>query len=188
MINQAQRDGEAIGAPPATVTGGQIVVATLVALGVRHIFGVPGGQTLAINDAIAAEPAIEFITTHHENAAACMADAVGRSSRKPGVCLATAGPGATNLLTGIGGAFRDSSPVLALTCNGYNEHMDLDDVQSADHVQIFRALTKWATLVTDPSAIAATLERAWILASSGCPGPVLVDLSRSALESHVARC
>ena len=186
MINQAQRDGEAIGAAPATVTGGQIVVATLVALGVRHIFGVPGGQTLAINDAIAAEPAIEFITTHHENAAACMADAVGRSSRKPGVCLATAGPGATNLLTGIGGAFRDSSPVLALTCNGYNEHIDLDDVQSADHVQIFRALTKWATLVTEPSAIAGTLERAWILASSGCPGPVLVDLSRSALESRVA--
>lgn len=59
---------------------------------------------------------------------------MGRFSGKPGVCLATAGPGATNLLTGIGGAFRDSSPVLVLTCSGYNEHIDMDDAQSADHV------------------------------------------------------
>lgn len=110
MINHAQRGSKAAGsATTATLTGGQIVVAALAALGVRHIFGVPGGQTLAINDAIAAEPRIEFITAH-ENAAACMADVVGRFSREPGVCLATAGPGATNLLTGIGGAFRDSSP------------------------------------------------------------------------------
>jgi acetolactate synthase-1/2/3 large subunit len=188
MIDYAQRDHEAAGSAciPRSLTGGQIVVATLAALGVRHIFGVPGGQTLAINDAIAAEPRIDFVTTHHENAAACMADAVGRFSRAPGVCLATAGPGATNLLTGIGGAFRDSSPVLALTCNGYNEHLDLDDAQSADHVQIFRALTKWATQVTEPSAIAGTLVQAWIRASSGCPGPVLVDLTRSALEGMVA--
>lgn len=187
MIDHAQRGSKSAGsATAATLTGGQIVVATLAALGVRHIFGVPGGQTLAINDAIAAEPRIEFITAHHENAAACMADVVGRFSREPGVCLATAGPGATNLLTGIGGAFRDSSPVLALTCNGYNEHLGQDDVQSADHVQIFQALTKWATLVTESSAIAGTLVQAWIRATSGCPGPVLVDLTRSALEGHVA--
>ena len=186
MIDHAQRGSRAAGsadpAMTALATGGEIVVATLAALGVRHIFGVPGGQTLAINAAIAAEPRIEFITTHHENAAACMADAVGRFSREPGVCLATAGPGATNLLTGIGGAFRDSSPVLALTCNGYNEHISMDDVQSADHVQIFRALTKWATQVTEISAIARTLREAWIRAVSGCPGPVLVDLTRTALE------
>ena len=186
MIDHAQRGSRAAGSPgpamTASATGGEIVVATLAALGVRYIFGVPGGQTLAINAAIAAEPRIEFITTHHENAAACMADAVGRFSRAPGVCLATAGPGATNLLTGIGGAFRDSSPVLALTCNGYNEHIGMDDVQSADHVQIFRALTKWATQVTEISAIARTLREAWIRAVSGCPGPVLVNLTRTALE------
>ncbi len=186
MINQARRYSDVIGAANPTVTGGEIVVATLAALGVRHVFGVPGGQTLAINDALGHEPRIEFITTHHENAAACMADAVGRYSGRPGVCLATAGPGATNLLTGIGGAFRDSSPVLALTCNGYNEHLDMDDVQSADHVQIFRALTKWATLVTDTAGIARTLAEAWIRASTGNPGPVLVDLTRSALEGTMA--
>ena len=191
MIDHAQRGSRAAGsadpAITALATGGEIVVATLAALGVRHIFGVPGGQTMAINAAIAAEPRIEFITTHHENAAACMADAVGRFSRAPGVCLATAGPGATNLLTGIGGAFRDSSPVLALTCNGYNEHIGMDDVQSADHVQIFRALTKWATQVTEISAIARTLREAWIRALSGCPGPVLVDLTRTALEGTMPR-
>ena len=101
-----------------------------------------------------------------------MADAVGRFSRAPGVCLATAGPGATNLLTGIGGAFRDSSPVLALTCNGYNEHLDMDDAQSADHVQIFRPRPSGpSSKVTESSAIAGTLVEAWIRASSGCPGP-----------------
>ena len=179
--------GQPTRALAALATGGEIAVATLAALGVRHIFGVPGGQTLAINAAIAAEPRIEFVTTHHENAAACMADAVGRFSREPGVCLATAGPGATNLLTGIGGAFRDSSPVLALTCNGYNEHIGMDDAQSADHVQIFRPLTKWAAHVTEISAIARTLREAWICAISGCPGPVLVDLSRTALEGTMPR-
>src|SRR3954452_23703160 len=85
---------------PSTVTGGQLVVDTLRALGVRHVFGIPGGQTLAITDAILDCPDIEFVTTRHEGAAACMADAVGRLTGRPGVCLATTGPGATNLLTG----------------------------------------------------------------------------------------
>src|SRR5882757_6386288 len=95
-------------------TGGDIVVACLSGLGVRFVFGVPGGQTLAITDGILRTKRIRFVTTRHEGAAACMADAIGRMTRQPGVCLATTGPGATNLLTGVGGAFRDSSPVIVL--------------------------------------------------------------------------
>ncbi|MFB9836934.1 thiamine pyrophosphate-binding protein, partial [Actinoallomurus acaciae] len=94
------------------ITGGELVVRTLAALGVDRVFGVPGGQTLAITDAIIDHPGIEFVTARHEGAAAVMADAHGRLTGRPGVCLATTGPGATNLLTGVGGALRDSSPAL----------------------------------------------------------------------------
>src|SRR5690606_20313731 len=93
------------------------VVDTLRRLGIDRMYGVPGGQTLAITDAILDEPGFSFVTTRHEGAAAVMADAAGRLLGVPGVCLATTGPGATNLLTGVGGALRDSSPVLVLTCN-----------------------------------------------------------------------
>ena len=168
-----------------TVTGGQLVVDTLRALGVDRVFGVPGGQTLAIMDAIFDSPDIEFTATRHEGAAACMADAVGRLTRQPGVCLATTGPGATNLLTGVGGAMRDSSPVLVLTCNNRMAEMGRDDAQNADHVAIFRPMTKWTTLVLDPLTIPRVLHEAAIRATSGCPGPVLVDFARNALEASV---
>lgn len=169
----------------ARVTGGQLVVDTLRVLGVSWVFGVPGGQTLAILDAIGDEPAVSFVATRHEGAAACMADAAGRLTRQIGVCLATTGPGATNLLTGVGGAMRDSSPMIVLTCNNRTGELGRDDAQNADHVAIFRSITKWATLVADPLAIPRVLHEAAIRATSGCPGPVLVDLARDALESAV---
>src|SRR5579864_7337161 len=173
------------GSVSATVTGGELVVDTLRALGVRRVFGVPGGQTLAITDAMFDRPDIDFVQTRHENAAACMADAVGRLTQQLGVCLATTGPGATNLLTGVGGAFRDSSPVLVLTCNNRVGELGRDDSQAADHVAIFRPLTKWATYVADPLTIPRVLQEAAIRATSGCPGPVLVDFARNAVEAAV---
>jgi acetolactate synthase-1/2/3 large subunit len=169
-----------------TVTGGELVVDTLRALGVRHVFGIPGGQTLAITDAILDRPDIAFVTTRHEGAAACMADAVGRLTGEPGVCLATTGPGATNLITGVGGALRDSSPVLVITCNNRAADLGRDDAQAAEHVAIFRPLTKWAALVSDPVTIPRLIHEAAIRATSGCPGPVLLDFTRSALEASVA--
>ncbi len=168
-----------------TVTGGQLVVEALRACQVRQVFGIPGGQTLALMDAIYDDPTIEFVTTRHEGAAACMADAVGRLTGSVGVCLATTGPGATNLLTGVGGAFRDSSPVLVITCNNRTVDLGRDDAQAADHVAIFRPLTKWATYVGEPAAIPRAVREAVIRATSGCPGPVLVDFARNALEARV---
>ncbi len=166
-------------------TGGQLVVETLKGLGIDRVYGVPGGQTLAITDAILDEPSMNFVTTRHEGAAAVMADAAGRITGLPGVCMATTGPGATNLLTGVGGALRDSSPVLVITCNNKNPDIDRDDAQNADHVAIFRPLTKWATLVTDTASIPRVLHEAALRATGSNPGPVLVDFTRTALESTI---
>lgn len=168
-----------------TWTGGQLVVETLKGLGVDRVYGVPGGQTLAITDAIIDEPSMSFVTTRHEGAAAVMADAAGRITGIPGVCMATTGPGATNLLTGVGGALRDSSPVLVITCNNKSPDIDRDDAQNADHVAIFRPLTKWATLVTDTASIPRVLHEAALRATGSNPGPVLIDFTRTALESTI---
>lgn len=167
------------------MNGGSLVVRTLETLGVRTIFGVPGGQTLTITDATLDSPTVSFVATRHENAAAVMADATGRLTGLPGVCLATTGPGATNLLTGVGGAMRDSSPVLVLTCNNRLADVERDDAQNADHVAIFRPLVKHTFFVSDPLSIPRVLADAARRATSGNPGPVLVDFARSALEAEV---
>ena len=175
----------AAGADDTKVSGGRIVVEALRALGVRFVFGVPGGQTLAITDALRDSNDIRFVTARHEGAAACMADAIGRISGGPGVCIATTGPGATNMLTGIGGAFRDSSPVIAITCNNRLADLDRDDAQAADHIAIFRPLVKWAKLVLDARTIPQVIEEAFIRATTGCPGPVLIDFARDVLETRI---
>jgi acetolactate synthase-1/2/3 large subunit len=169
----------------ATTTGGALVVRLLKALGVRTVFGVPGGQTLALTDAILDHDDMRFVTARHEGAAACMADAFGRLAGEPGVCLATTGPGATNMLTGIGGAFRDSSPVIAITCNNRLGDLDRDDAQGANHVAIFGPLVKWAKLVSTPASIRQAVEEAYLRARTGCPGPVLLDFARDVLEAPI---
>ena len=170
---------------PERITGGQLVVRLLTSLGVRHVFGVPGGQTLAITDAIRETPEITFVTARHEGAAAVMADAYGRLTGKPAVCLATTGPGATNLLTGVGGALRDSSPALVITCNNNGENIDRDDAQNANHVDIFRPLTKYSRLIANGSSIRQAMEEAFLRAMTGNPGPVHLDFARDTIESLV---
>lgn len=165
-----------------TTTGGALVVRLLKSLGVRHVFGVPGGQTLAITNAILDTPEIEFITARHEGAAAVMADAYGRLTGTPGVCLATTGPGATNLVTGVGGALRDSSPALIITCNNNGENIHKDDAQNADHVELFKQFTKYSRLVAHGSSIAQAVQEAYVNAMSGNPGPAHLDFARDAIE------
>ena len=167
------------------MTGGELVVECLRRAGVKWVYGVPGGQTLAIMDALYATNAIRFVTTHHENGAACMADAYGRLTGDVGVCLATTGPGATNLLTGIGGAFKDSSPVLVLVANNHVQHLGRDDAQAADHVSIFQPLTKASAAVYHRNDIVPKLQWALTTAVGGCPGPVLLDVSRNVIEEDV---
>lgn len=158
------------------------MVECLKAEGVRFVFGVPGGQTLSIMDVLYDTPEIRFVTTRDERGAAHMADAVGRVTGSPGVCLATTGPGATNLITGIAGAMRDSSPVIALTVNNRRKDISFDDAQDADHVALFQSITKWSVLVTAAERIPHVMREAFRRALSGCPGPVLVDFSRDVVE------
>jgi thiamine pyrophosphate-dependent acetolactate synthase large subunit-like protein len=167
------------------VSGGEVVVDTLRALGVDVMFGVPGGQTLSIVDAVLDTDEIRFVTARHEGSAACMADAYARITGRPAACIATTGPGATNMLTGVGGAFRDSSPVIAITCNNRLADLGRDDAQAADHVAIYQSLVKWAKLVSTAGSIRQVLEEAYIRATTGCPGPVLVDLARDVIEDPV---
>jgi acetolactate synthase-1/2/3 large subunit len=167
------------------VSGGEVVVDTLRALGVDVMFGVPGGQTLSIVDAVLDTDEIRFVTARHEGSAACMADAYARITGRPAACIATTGPGATNMLTGVGGAFRDSSPVIAITCNNRLADLGRDDAQAADHVAIYQSLVKWAKLVSTAGSIQQVLEEAYIRATTGCPGPVLVDLARDVIEDPV---
>lgn len=157
----------------------------LESLGVSHVFGVPGGQTLGIMDALI-DSKIVFVTARHENAAAVMADAFGRLTGQPGVCLATTGPGATNLMTGVAGSLRDSSPTLILTCNNRGENINKDDAQNADHVELFRPITKYSRLVAHRSAIKQAMEEAYINAMSGNPGPAHLDFARETLEDAEA--
>ena len=164
------------------LTGARVFVECLKQEGVAFVFGVPGGQTLAIMDALYDEPSIRFITARHEGAAACMADAYGRVTGRPGIALATTGPGATNLITGIGGAHRDSSPVIVVTCNNRRRHIGLDDNQDADHLPLFRQFTKHVRFVPDAAGVAHATREAFRIALAASPGPVLLDFARDAIE------
>jgi acetolactate synthase-1/2/3 large subunit len=164
------------------ISGARALVECLKLEGVELIFGVPGGQTLSIMDALFDEPGIRFITTRDERAAAHMADAYGRLTGRPGVCLATTGPGATNLVTAVGGAHRDSSPCIVMTCNNRRRHIGQDDNQDADHVSIFRQFTKLSRFVPDSEGIPQAVREAFRVATTGNPGPVLIDFARDAVE------
>src|SRR5699024_9357087 len=170
---------------PKKQTVAQYVVEFLKYEGVQYVFGIPGGQPLSICDAIYDQEDMEFIAPHHENAAAHAADAMGRLTGTPGVCLATTGPGATNLLTGIGGAKRDSSPVIAITANNNKKDILRDDAQDADHNALFRSLTKWTVQINDPEHVHEIMSEAFQTALSGNPGPVHIDSTRDVLQKDM---
>jgi acetolactate synthase I/II/III large subunit len=163
------------------LTGAQVFVECLKQEDVEFVFGVPGGQTLSITNALY-DTSIRFITARHEGAASHMADGYGRITGKPGIALATTGPGATNMITGVGGAHRDSSPVVVVTCNNRRRHMGLDDNQDADHIPLFAQFTKWSRFVPDAEGVAQATREAFRVALSGNPGPVHLDFARDAIE------
>src|SRR5438445_13769077 len=123
----------------------ELLVRGLENEGVRHVFGIPGEETLALNAALDDSDKISFILTRHEQAAAFMADVYGRLSTYPGVCLATLGPGATNLLTGVADATLDRAPLVAITGQAGLERVHKESHQYLDIVEMFRPVTKWST-------------------------------------------
>lgn len=167
------------------MTGGELVVHCLVRLDVDVIFGIPGGQTLGITDALVQAPAIRFVTMRHEGAAAHAADGYARTTGKVGVCLATTGPGATNLLTGIAGAWHDSSPVVAIVVDNQAANMHEDDSQGIDHQGVFEHATKGVIVVKRGQSIPQACFQAFELAQDACPGPVLLLFARDAIEASV---
>ncbi len=147
----------------------------------RFVFGIPGGQTLYFTDALR-EAGIQFVQTRHEGVAAGAADVYGRLTGQPGLCLATTGPGATNLLTSIGGALRDSSPMIAFVFQNTLAGAGRGDAQEADHELLFGSLVKKYIPVRHPDAVVWAMREAYRIAMTGRPGPVVVDFYRDVIE------
>lgn len=155
--------------------GAKILIDSLIKEGVEVIFGYPGGSIIPFFDALYDAP-IKFILTRHEQAAAHAADGYARSTGKVGVCVATSGPGATNLTTGIATAYMDSVPIVALTGQVKTALIGNDAFQEADITGITRSITKYNYLVKDIKELTKTVKEAFYIAKSGRPGPVVIDL------------
>lgn len=161
------------------LTGAQIVVECLKEQGVDTVFGYPGGTILNVYDALYQHSEeIKHILTSHEQGAAHAADGYARATGRVGVCLATSGPGATNLVTGIATAYMDSVPVVAITCNVNLPLLGKDSFQEVDIAGITMPITKHNYIVKDVNILADTLRKAFAIAKSGRPGPVLVDITK----------
>ena len=160
------------------LTGAQILLECLKAEGVETLFGYPGGVVLPLYDTFVQYPEIQHVLVRHEQSAAHAADAYARVSGKTGVCLATSGPGATNLVTGICTAYMDSVPMVVLTGNVARDLLGRDGFQEADITGITLPITKHNYLVMRASAVAQAVKEAFHIASTGRKGPVLVDIPK----------
>jgi acetolactate synthase-1/2/3 large subunit len=162
-------------------TGAQILCESLIKEGVEVIFGFPGGVLLPFYDTLPQYPQLRHILVRHEQGAAHAADAYARATGKVGVCMATSGPGATNLVTGIANAYLDSSPILALTGQVARPFIGKDAFQEIDITGITLPITKHSYVVMDAGAMAQTVKEALYIAQTGRPGPVLIDLPKDVM-------
>lgn len=167
------------------MTGAEIVVACLKEQGVDTVFGYPGGAILNIYDALYKHSdEIRHVLTSHEQGASHAADGYARATGKVGVCIATSGPGATNLVTGIATAYMDSVPIVAITCNVGTSLLGKDSFQEVDITGITMPITKHNFIVKDARDLAKVMRRAFRIAKSGRPGPVLVDITKDATANQ----
>lgn len=157
------------------ITGAELIVQSLIDAGVEHIFGFPGGKVIPIYDVLY-DGEIKHILTRHEQGAAHAADGYARASGKVGVCLATSGPGATNLVTGLSTAYMDSIPIVAITGQVNVPMIGNDSFQEADIYGITIPITKYNYLVKDVNQLQGIIKEAFYIAQTGRPGPVLIDI------------
>jgi acetolactate synthase-1/2/3 large subunit len=167
------------------MTGAQALIESLKKEGVEFIFGYPGGQILPTYDALYDEKEIKHILVRHEQGAAHAADGYARATGKVGVCLATSGPGATNLTTGIANAYMDSIPMIAITGQVGNDFLGRDSFQEADIVGITAPITKHNYLVKNGDDIPYVVKEAFHIARTGRPGPVLIDLPKDSQTKKI---
>ena len=168
------------------LNGSEILIQCLLEQGVDTIFGYPGGAILNVYDALYAHPEIKHILTAHEQGASHAADGYARSTGKVGVCFATSGPGSTNLTTGIATAYMDSSPVVFITCNVNSDLIGRDSFQEVDITGVALPITKSSYTVSSVEKLADVVREAFIIAKSGRPGPVLIDIQKNATASECA--
>jgi len=179
----------AVPRPPARqsnapeITGAEAVVRSLELLGVTDVFGLPGGAILPVYDPLMDAEHLRHILVRHEQGAGHAAEGYASASGKVGVCIATSGPGATNLVTAIADAYMDSVPLLAITGQVFSTLMGTDAFQEADIVGITMPITKHSFLVKDPADIPGAIAAAYEVASTGRPGPVLVDITKDAQQA-----
>ncbi|PRI10718.1 acetolactate synthase large subunit [Leucobacter massiliensis] len=166
------------------LTGAQAVLRSLEALGVEDVFGLPGGAVLPLYDTIMDADRVRHILVRHEQGGGHAAEGYASASGKVGVCIATSGPGATNLVTAIADAYMDSVPLLAITGQVFSHLMGSDAFQEADIVGITMPITKHSFLVKRPEDVPGAIAAAYHLASTGRPGPVLVDITKDAQEGE----
>jgi len=164
------------------LTGAEILCESLTKLGVRHIFGYPGGAILPVYDALG-KSKLHHILVRHEQGATHMADGYARASGGVGVAMATSGPGATNMVTGIATAMLDSSPVVCITGQVSSKLLGSDAFQEIDITGITMPITKHNVVVSRAEDIARTVREAFVIANSGRPGPVLVDITKDAQQA-----
>ena len=168
------------------MTGAQAIVDTLKKEGVTHLFGISGGAVLPLYDVLY-DADIRNILARHEQCVAHMADGYARAGGRPGVCVSTSGPGATNMVTGIANAYMDSSPIVAITGQAPRAVIGKDAFQEADIVGITTPITKYVTQVENVEEIPKTLRTAFYIATTGRPGPVLVDIPKDVQTSVITR-
>src|SRR5881296_1424114 len=172
------------GVPPLNVA--QLLVKCLENEGVRHVFGIPGEETLALNAALEDSSKIRFVLTRHEQGAAFMADVYGRLSSYPGVCLATLGPGATNLLTGVADAQLDRAPLVAITGQAGLERSHKESHQYLDIVRMFGPVTKWSTRISVGEATPEVVRKAFRLARLEKPGATHIELPEDVAAEDIS--
>jgi acetolactate synthase I/II/III large subunit len=167
-----------------TRSGGQVLVDQLVLHGADLAFGVPGESYLAVLDALHDAP-LRLVVTRHESGAANMAEAYGKLTGRPGVCMVTRGPGATNASNGVHTAFQDSTPMLLLIGQVARDTVGREGFQELDYRAMYGAIAKWATQVDDPARLPEIVARAYAVATSGRPGPVVIALPEDVLSEDV---
>ena len=167
------------------MTGAEIIINCLLEQGVDTVFGYPGGTILNVYDALYKNGKINHILTAHEQGAAHAADGYARATGKVGVCFATSGPGATNLVTGIATAYMDSSPMVAITCNVATSLLGRDSFQEVDITGITMPITKHNYIVSSIEDLADTIREAFYIAKSGRPGPVLLDIPKDITAASI---
>jgi acetolactate synthase I/II/III large subunit len=167
------------------MSAGRAVIELLKAEGVRHVFGIVGSTFLDVLDVLHDDKSVEYVNVRHEQGGAFMADGLARVTGAPAVCLVTSGPGATNLVTGIAGAYVAHSPVVAIAGGSALAQQGRDGFQELDLVGLFRPVTKLSMQVTQPSRIADMLRLAFRTAMAGRKGPVFIDIPRDVLNDQV---